>query len=475
MLAFFIGFLVFSLLITITAPEKRKQICLIGLISLIGYLILGTRTYSYLKKAPLWLKIFTNKQTVTAPAAQIVSGYTLYISESSDIRKVVWQGAIDVWKHYPIFGSGVETFAYSYYNFRPQEHNLLSEWDFLYNKAHNEFLNILATTGALGFITYCLLILWFLVFSIKYIVYGKKELNKPLNTKYQILNTAFLSGYLTILITNFFGFSVVMIGLLFFMIPAFAFVLSGELKGKNSYRLTFKPVIFGFDLKYFLVIFLLLLTSYFLLLTSKLWQADYYFNRGEKYSNANYLVNGLIDLQKAVSLSPYEPMFHNQLALTSAKMAASYKQLEASESAELINQLKDLAVTEAQNTLLLNPSHLNFYKTQARTYIYLASLDPAFKNKAVEIMEKASFLAPTDAKTFYTLGLLYEDIGDLAQTMEAWERTVALKPDYREARISLANLYKQLKLKEQAREQLIYILEKIDNNDKMAKELLLKI
>jgi O-antigen ligase len=45
-------------------------------------------------------------------------------SESGDIRRVVWKGAVEVWKRYPIFGSGVETFAYSYYQDRPMEqHN----------------------------------------------------------------------------------------------------------------------------------------------------------------------------------------------------------------------------------------------------------------------------------------------------------------------------------------------------------------
>ncbi|MBI4153424.1 O-antigen ligase family protein, partial [Candidatus Woesebacteria bacterium] len=71
-------------------------------------------------------------------------------TESGTIRKIVWKGAIDVWRHYPLVGSGVETFAFSYYQFRPADHNLVSEWDFLYNKAHNELLNILATTGILG-------------------------------------------------------------------------------------------------------------------------------------------------------------------------------------------------------------------------------------------------------------------------------------------------------------------------------------
>ena len=29
-------------------------------------------------------------------------------SESGDIRRIVWKGALNVWRHYPIFGSGVE-------------------------------------------------------------------------------------------------------------------------------------------------------------------------------------------------------------------------------------------------------------------------------------------------------------------------------------------------------------------------------
>jgi O-antigen ligase len=61
----------------------------------------------------------------------------------------------------------VETFAYSYYNFRPAQHNQLSEWDYLYNKAHNEFLNFLSTTGAFGLATYLLIILWFSIFALK--------------------------------------------------------------------------------------------------------------------------------------------------------------------------------------------------------------------------------------------------------------------------------------------------------------------
>ena len=82
-------------------------------------------------------------------------------SDSMSIRRVVWQGALELGKKYPFFGTGVETFGYTYYWVRPTAHNLTSESDFLYNKAHNEYLNFLANTGFLGLLSYL-----FLIFSI---------------------------------------------------------------------------------------------------------------------------------------------------------------------------------------------------------------------------------------------------------------------------------------------------------------------
>ncbi|MBU1500050.1 O-antigen ligase family protein, partial [Patescibacteria group bacterium] len=202
-------------------------------------------------------------------------------SSSLLIRRVVWQGAIDIWKHYPLFGSGVETFAYSYYNFRPASHNLLSEWDFLYNKAHNEFLNFLATTGAFGLFSYLFFIISVLIFFLK----------NP---------SGLMLGFISILITNFFGFSVVPVALFFFMFPAFALTLSATIVPKSVKEE--KPA----GWQYALIIVILLFTVYGLRFTVNLWKADYQFNLGRNYVKANQLAAGLTLLQKAVALSPHE-------------------------------------------------------------------------------------------------------------------------------------------------------------------------
>jgi O-antigen ligase len=104
---------------------------------------------------PIKDQIFPPKNT--SPSTNTENSKIL-VTSSGDIRKIVWQGSVDLWKKFPIFGTGVETFAYSYYWTRPVEHNLTSEWDFLYNKAHNEYLNYLATTGTVGLCTYLIFI-----------------------------------------------------------------------------------------------------------------------------------------------------------------------------------------------------------------------------------------------------------------------------------------------------------------------------
>ena len=134
-------------------------------------------------------------------------------TESGEIRKIVWKGAIEIWKHHPILGTGPETFAYAYYQFRPVEHNLVSEWDFIYNKAHNEYLNLAANTGTIGLLSYLILI----GFSVSQI----------LNSKSQILNSL-LAGYAGLLVSNFFGFSVVPTQLLLFLFPAIALTLNHD-------------------------------------------------------------------------------------------------------------------------------------------------------------------------------------------------------------------------------------------------------
>jgi O-antigen ligase len=57
-----------------------------------------------------------------------------------------------------IIGTGPETFPYEFQKFRPPELNYSSEWDFVFNKPHNYYLELLTTIGAVGTLFYLLIV-----------------------------------------------------------------------------------------------------------------------------------------------------------------------------------------------------------------------------------------------------------------------------------------------------------------------------
>ncbi len=422
-------------------------------------------------------------QGLAAPSSttQLENGGT----ESGQIRLIVWKGALEIFKHYPVFGSGVETFAYSYYNFRPKEHNLVSEWDFLYNKAHNEYLNYLATTGLVGFASYMALIITFLVWSVKRILEassGNQEnsysnLGSPrpeLGTKARLLTLAILASYTSYLIQNFFLFSVVIIALFFYLYPAFSFVASGELKpvvlpkkfmfisnllSKTLYRRRLYQILF--------TIFLILMILYFVFKLGMIWLADTYFSTGTNYSNAGNPGKAYNQLIDAVALNPGEPFFRNELGYAAAASSTSLE----SEDASLSATLKNSAIRQTEISLSISPKNVSFWRTAVRTYYQLASVDPSFNQKTLDAFEVAINLAPTDPKLYYNKALILGEMDKKEEAIKTLKQAIELKPNYRDAHFALGVYYQTLGQKDKALEQMHIVLKLIPNDPDAVKKL----
>ena len=65
------------------------------------------------------------KTVAPTPPPSPVSNGEFGGTDSSKIRLLVWRGAIDIWLHNPIFGSGLETYAFAYYQYRPDRVTLV--------------------------------------------------------------------------------------------------------------------------------------------------------------------------------------------------------------------------------------------------------------------------------------------------------------------------------------------------------------
>ena len=120
------------------------------------------------------------------------------VSDPGYIRTELWAGTLKLFVSSPkniLFGTGPETFPYAFQEFRPLSLNYSSEWEFVFNKPHNYYLELLSTVGVLGTGAYLL-----------------------------VMKRAFRSPYSPVLIafyvTNFFGWPTVATALFFWLILA---------------------------------------------------------------------------------------------------------------------------------------------------------------------------------------------------------------------------------------------------------------
>src|SRR3989344_4206026 len=408
------------------------------------------------------------KRQIEAPVEQNIKAPALEVggTASDKIRKIVWRGAFDVWKTYPVFGSGVEAFAFSYYLYRPVGHNMVSEWDFLYNKAHNEYLNFAATTGTIGLSAYLLLIIFiFIQFKIAYqnvkLKSADKLSNLNLNFELYTFNFALASGFVSILVTNFFGFSVVPVALLFFLYPAMATALK-ESDGENQ-ELRIGDL--G-KIQKVSIVFTLLLTFYFLLLISKYWYADYSYSQAKLQDEIGNLAKAREHINTAIKLSPNEAIYYEELSENSKNSAISLNQ---GGDNNLSTKFAESAAAEINKAISLSTANVNIKRTAANVFIELSTINQNYLLAATDILEKAVKQAPTDAKLYYNLALAYLRIGETERAVQILNKTIDMKPDYSKAHYALGLIYIDMGEKQKAKAEFKYILDKIDPNDVLVK------
>lgn len=392
--------------------------------------------------------VTNNLSPITSNAPALEVGGT----ESGTIRKIVWKGAVQIWLHYPITGSGVETFAFSYYKFRPVEHNLVSEWDYLYNKAHNEYLSLAATTGSFGILSYLYLIV------IIFFVFLRKS---------DIFSVSLAAGFTGLLISNFFGFSTVSSQLEFFLFPAFAVTLGfGEERTVDSPKTKLNNTQKTF------IVFSLFAITYTLFAISRYWYADTEYALGKSFNDQGGYIKGQTFLQNAIKYSPSEPIFHSELANSYTGIVLSLHELKKDNEALTFT---DLAISESVKATTLSPANVNLLRNRAGVLLKLASIDPKYLGPAKDTLISATQKAPTDAKLLYNLALIYMRTGEIEQSIKLLEKTIEMKSNYKDARYLYALILIDKGNANEAKNQLNYILEKIDPKDTNSQNLLKKI
>lgn len=439
-LGFVVSALIFGVLVIWKKSEDIKKIVKPGIFAIGAILVIcgisGTQ----------WTPSIGGLLVKKAETQSIPQGPALEVggTESGTIRKIVWTGALDVWKHYPLFGTGVETFAYSFYQFRPAAHNLVSEWDFVYNKAHNQYLNIAANSGSLGLISY----LWLICISV--LVIYKKDL----------FNFGLLAGYVSLLVTNFFGFSVVPTDLLLFLFPAVAVANHSPEKSKTVVQNSLQKI---------LSVCVSVLAFYFVFLAVQYWRADVFYSKAKIYNGNKRADLAIPNAIESINLNPGQALYHSELANSYTQLARAYFQNnDASKAAELAEK----AISESQKSADLSPANVNIKRMRFGMFVMLSSINPQYLIPAGQVLVDSIKVAPTDAKFYYNLALFYIQMGSFENAEETFKKTIELKANYKEARLAYSVFLIDLKRNAEAKSQLEYILTNIDPKDEITRQTL---
>jgi len=475
-----VGFLLFIFLALLISSKNIKKILTLGLLMFFSIVIFKTgipQVDKFFDWRSLKKEIKTVSQTETKQPVQTINSD---ITESGDIRRIVWKGALELGKQYPIFGTGVETFAYAYYFVRPKDHNLTSEWDYLYNKAHNEYLNYLATTGFIGLISYLIMIgtvLYFLISNIK------DQRSKTQSKDQKLLYISLLGAYLSILITNFFGFSITVVNLFFYLIPA-VFVIEVQnqslatdqqlLINNNQLKITKLSNI----QKTF--IFILLASSfYFLTSIYRYWLADINYTKGDTYSKLGQYQEAANFINKALSYK-YEHVYQDKLSSVLANLAfiSAYQK-----QTDLAKKLVYLSKFYNEKSLQASPKNVLYWKTKAKNYYFYYQISQNIEDvkKGIDALKESRSLAPTDPKIPYSLAIFYSLLYDEAkslteknhdQTLSIKEinNAIDLKSNDRGYYLLKGQLHKKFSNREEARETFQFILDKFNPQDEEVKK-----
>ena len=162
LLGFVVALVVFLIFVEKNLLIQNKKtllgiflICI--LVSVLKPGILGPKIRDSLRDAKI---ISQNSLTAYAAEEQVVAERKF--GDTTAIRLAVWQGTLRSIVSSPknvLVGTGPETFPYAFPPFRPEELNQTSEWDFVFNKPHNYYLELLSNLGLLGLALYLVLLI----------------------------------------------------------------------------------------------------------------------------------------------------------------------------------------------------------------------------------------------------------------------------------------------------------------------------
>ena len=195
---FFLSFFFFVIIFAWLKKQRRLATLLFVFLVLFSLLVTVLNLYApplNVEGSPLMAKIRTMS----------------HLAEQGRLRFIWWQNSLDLIKQRPILGYGLETQHLNFVRYYQPEFGALEAINKTPDRAHNDILDTVLTSGLLGLISYLFLIISVFYLGLKYI-FKKSQVPNPQVPKYpstQLMVLVLLAGLIGYLVSLQFSFHVI--------------------------------------------------------------------------------------------------------------------------------------------------------------------------------------------------------------------------------------------------------------------------
>lgn len=364
---------------------------------------------------------------------------------------ISWKVSASAFRDAPFIGTGPSSYLFNFTSYKPVEFNALNFWNFSFDAAYNEFLQVLGTLGILGFaglVVICLIVLFVGWRSMK--VHSSEESHE---TTQVLLPALAISGVASILLLAVHATTLVSLVVTLFMFGALMMSQRSIREKVMEFSIGIKASTHDnrqFDLFPILVfvVYLVATVLVFLPKTYSVIAADYYHRLALSQANTNGTKTYQY-LQKAESLNPVIDLYRVDMAQTNFALANALaaqkgptkdnpKGTLTDNDKKTIQTLLSQAVNEGRVAVTLSPRSSRNWEVLASIYRNIAGVAQNALAFALDGYGRAIQRDPLNPALRVTVGGIYYAAKNYDLAIRFFSDAANLKPDYANAYYNLA-------------------------------------
>lgn len=469
----------------------------VGLVIIFALCVFATKPAQVKKALPMFLVPVIVSALLLALAYLPFTGNALQKMQANFPKEIQlpfaisWKVSASAFRDAPFIGTGPSTYVFNFTSYKPVEFNALKFWNFSFDTAYNEFLNVLGTLGIFGLMALVLIVLVVGITSWRNISVHTSDSHDGMNV---ILPALAISGFVGVILLAIHAVTLVSAVVTLFIFAALMMSQKSIREKVMELSIGIKASTAGnkqFDLLPVVFFILFVIGAGFVFFRGyNVVAADYYHRQALAQANKSGTLTYQY-LQKAESMNPQVDLYRVDMAQTNFALAnalvAQKGPTEANPQGSLTDQDKQTiqtllsqSINEGRASVALSPRSSRNWEVLASIYRNITGVaqnalafsldaygraiqrDPlnpilrvnvggiyyAAKNYdlAIRFFSDAANLKPDYANAYYNLAIALRDKGDLQNAaLVAKQTVVILEKDPKSIDYQVANnLLKEL-------------------------------